>query len=160
MDAPYVARVLRSFIEVTQKTVALHCIEKRLRALEQVLFAGTVECTCRVRQKTMYHDAAELARIMALSCPIHSICDLGELIWVGRSVPLRREDQQFCSCPPSPLRELLMGRRDVLSEAEQRQEEQRWMREFGSCSDMEFRKDQDRVKQILRIYEFNRLGRN
>jgi len=136
--------------------VALAGIEKRLRALEQILFVGAKECNCRVGHKTIYHDEAELARIMAVSCPVHSIRDLGEVMWVGRSLPLRRDDQQFCSCPPSPLRELLLGRRGPLTQAEHEVEVERWAREYGSGADEKFRRDQDRIKQLLRIYEYNK----
>jgi hypothetical protein len=104
----------------------------------------------------LYHNAAELARILAVSCPAHSICDLGEVMWVGKSLPLRRDDEQFCSCPPSPVRELLLGRRGPLDEAEHRAQEERWMREYGPSSDEQFRRDQERVKQLLRIYEFKK----
>jgi hypothetical protein len=141
--------------------VALASIEKRLRALEQILFAGAEECNCRVGRKTIYHNAVELARIMAMSCPVHSIRHLGEVMWVGRSLPLRRDDQQFCSCPPSPLRELLLGRRGPLNEAEQREQKERWMREYGPSSNEQFRNDQDRVTQLFRVYDFKKsLRRN
>jgi len=157
MHAPSVAKVLRSFLELERRqTVALAGIEKRLRALEQILFAGAEECNCRVGHKTMYHNAAELARIMAVSCLVHSIRDLGEVMWVGRFLPLRRDDQQFCSCPPSPLRELLLGRRGPLDEAEHREQEERWMREYGASSDEQFCRDQQRVRQLIRTYEFGK----
>ena len=131
-------------------------IEKRLRALEQILFAGAEPCNCRASQKTMYHDSAELAFIMEVSCPVDRVRDLGEVIWIGRCLPLREEDQQFCSCPPSALPELLLGRRGPLDDAEHREKEERWMREYDPSSDEQFCRDQQRVKQLIRIYEFRK----
>lgn len=131
-------------------------IEKRLRAFEEIVLAGVEKCNCRAGQKTMYHDAAELARIVTVSCPMHSIRDLGEVMWVGRSIPLRREDHQFCSCPLSPLRELLLGRRGPLNEAEHKEQEERWVSEYGPGSEEQFCRDQDRAKQLLRLYRFKK----
>jgi len=114
------------------------------------------QCNCRAGEKTMYHDSAELVRIMEVSCPVHRLRDLGEMIWIGRCLPLREEDQQFCSCPPSALRELLLGRRGPLDDAEHREQEERWMREYGPSSDEQFFRDQQRVKQLIRIYQFRK----
>jgi len=139
--------------------VTLIDIEKRLRVLEQVVFARSEECNCRAGQKTWCHNAKELAKIIAVICPVHRIRDLGELICIGRGLPLLEDDRQFCSCPPSPLRALLMGRDGALSDAEQQQEEQRWWSEYGPGSDFDFRRDQEWVKKMLRIYEFNKSRR-
>jgi hypothetical protein len=133
---------------------------KRLCALEQFYAAGA-ECSCRAGETTVYHNSAELARIMQVSCAVHEFRDLGEVMWVGRSLPLRRDDQQFCSCPPSPLRELLLGGRGPLDEAEQREQKERWMREYGPSSNERFRNDQDQVTQLFRVYDFRKsLRRN
>jgi hypothetical protein len=93
---------------------------------------------------------------MAISCPVHGIRDLGKLVWVGRGLPLRRGDQQFCSCPPSMVRDLLLRRRGPLTQAEHEREVERWNREYGSCPDEEFRRDQEQIKPLLRFYEYRK----
>lgn len=130
--------------------------EKRLRALEEMMAVTGDACNCRFEGRTVYHDSAELQRILSVCCPVHGFRDLGDVSWIGRGLPLRREDQRFCCCPPCAVRELLLGKRGTLTPAEEGGEEQRWVREYGASSDEEFRRDQERVKQLLRIYEYNK----
>ena len=134
-------------------------LKKRLLALEQ-LYAGVGECSCRVNETTPYHNSLELKAILQISCAVHGFRELGELMCVGTGLSLRREDNQFCFCPASPLRELLLGRSEPLSQAEHEAEEEKWAREYGSTSEVDFRTDQVRVAQLVRTYEYNKSRRN
>jgi hypothetical protein len=130
-------------------------LEHRLLVLEQ-FYASAGGCTCRKGLETSYHDAAELAKIMAVTCAIHGFRDLGDLVRVGTGLPLHGEDQQFCSCPSSPIREFLLGLRGPLTPEEHAAETERWAREYGSGSDEERWRERDSIDQLLRIYEFRK----
>src|ERR1700674_4333473 len=93
-------------------------INQRLRALETAT-DSRAGCRCRFPGKTFFHSVADLERILSLRCPVHIFCDLGELSWVPASMPLRTEDSPLCSCPPSPTREWLEGKRGPLTADEQ-----------------------------------------
>jgi hypothetical protein len=80
-------------------------------------------------------------------------------MWAGTGLLLRREDQQLCLCPPLPLRELLLGRSEPLIAAEHEAEVKRWAREYGQDSDEEFRRDQERTAELLRLYEYSKSTR-
>lgn len=108
----------------------------------------------------MYHNAAELACIMRCKCSAHGFRDLGELVLVGSGLPLRVDDQKFCSCPPWPVRAFLSGERGPLTQEEQQAEKQRWDKEYGPSSEQERWKEAERVNELLQIYEFTKyLGR-
>lgn len=99
-------------------------LKKRLDALE--LTHRGVGCHCRFRGETLFHNAADLERILAIRCPVHDFCDLGQISWVPPSMPLRMEDTALCSCPPCPTREWLEGVRGPLTWKEQRDECLSW----------------------------------
>ena len=131
-------------------------LKNRLRALEE-LYASMGECSCRVEETTLYHDSVELQAILQETCAVHEFRELGDLMWVGTALSLRCEDQQFCSCASSPLRELLLGRHGPLTAQEHAEEEDRWIFEYGAGSDERFRRDQEQIKQLLRNYEYKKL---
>jgi hypothetical protein len=129
-------------------------IKKRLRALEAAsrFSAG---CKCRFSDETLFHSAADLERIMSVRCPVHIFRDLGELSWAPSSMPLRTEDRPLCSCPPSPTREWLAGKRGPLTEEEQKQECLAW--EQALSEDPE---DKMRVEVLLNNYYKAKRSRN
>src|ERR1035438_9022341 len=131
-------------------------LEKRIRALEQWFWVTGKLCSCRTGGQTTYHSAEELKNIIDIPCPAHGFRDLGHLRWLPSGLPLQPDDQNLCSCPPSPVRELLQGRRGPLTDVEQEEEEQRWERECGPGSDEEFRREQGRVDQLLKKYVHNK----
>jgi hypothetical protein len=139
--------------------MGLAALEKRVRSLEEGLPATVKECRCRGGQQTMYHNADELKRIMDIRCPVHGFRDLGRLRWVASGLPLQTEDQTFCSCPPCPMREFLLGRRGPLTEVEQADEERKWQRECSAAWDEQFRREQACAAQLLRRYEHYKSGR-
>jgi hypothetical protein len=134
-------------------------LEKRIRALEQAFSATGKQCSCRAGEHTTYHSAEELKNLMDIRCPAHGFRDLGYLRWLPSGLPLQPDDQNLCSCPPCPVRELLQGRRGPLTDVEQEKEEQRWERECGPSSDKEFGRKQARVEQLLQKYEYNKRNR-
>ena len=97
--------------------------------------------------------------IMKVGCPAHGFRDLGYLRWLPSGLPLRCDDQNLCSCRPSPVRELLQGRRGPLTDAEQEEEKHRWERECGPGSDEEFRSKQARMQLLLKKYEYDKRNR-
>src|SRR2546427_11720269 len=136
----------------------LAALEKRVRALE-ALPVTTLRCRCRAGRSTLYHTPEELKTIMDIRCPVHGFRDLGYVGWVASGLPLRPEDQHLCSCPPSPVRQFLRGRRGPLSEAEQEEEERKWMREITPESHEDFRREHIRAKRLLQQYEYNKSKR-
>jgi hypothetical protein len=54
------------------------------------------------------------------------------------------------------VRDLLLRRRGPLTQAEHEREVERWNREYGSCPDEEFRRDQEQIKPLLRFYEYRK----
>ena len=131
-------------------------LEKRIRALEQAFAATGDQCNCRTGQHTAYHSAAELKKLMAIRCPAHGFRDLGYMRWLPARLPLRAEDQTFCSCPPCSVREFLLGRRGPLTEEEQKGVEHMWEEEFGADQAEAFRREQARLEPLLRKYEYNK----
>jgi hypothetical protein len=129
-------------------------IKKRLRALEALIRFGA-GCKCRFLHVTLFHSVADLERIMRVRCPVHAFCDLGELFWAPLSMPLRTEDRPLCSCPPSPTREWLEGKRGPLTEEEQTQECLSW--EQALSEDPE---DKMRVEALLNSYYKAKRRRN
>ncbi len=103
----------------------MRIVKKRLCALEAVA-RFSAGCKCRFLQVTFFHNVADLERIVSVRCPVHIFCDLGELSWAPSSMPLRTEDRALCSCPPSPTREWLDGKRGPLTEEEQIEECLSW----------------------------------
>jgi hypothetical protein len=128
-------------------------LEKRVRALEQAFSAIAKQCSCRSGKQTLYHSGEELKKLMDIRCPAHGFRDLGHLRWLPSGLPLRPDDQNLCSCSPSPVRDFLQGRRGSLTELEQEKEEQRWEQDYGASSDGEFRREQTRVGHLLKKYE-------
>jgi len=142
-----------------QEIMSFAALEKRIRALEQAVSATGKRCTCRTGDRTTYHTAEELKKLMDIRCPAHGFRDLGHLKWLPSGLPLRADDQNLCSCPPCPVRDVLQGRRGPLTEAEEEQEEQRWEAENGTSSDGKFRREQALVEQVLRKYEYHKRRR-
>ena len=139
-----------------QVIMGIAALEKRVRALEQVFKAAGKQCNCRTGEQTTYHSAEELKNLMGIRCPAHGFRDLGYLRRLPSGLPLQPDDQNLCSCPPCPVRELLQGRRGPLTDMEHAEEEQRWERECGPGSDEEFRREQGRVDQLLKKYVHNK----
>jgi hypothetical protein len=134
-------------------------LEKRVRALEASVPAIGEQCRCRAGRQTRYHTAEELKRILDVRCPLHGFRDLGRLRRVGSGIPLLPEDQDLCSCPPSPIREFLQGRRGPLTEVEQAAEERSWEGEFTPAAKEDFRRDQAWARQLLQKYEYSKRQR-
>jgi len=91
--------------------------------------------------------------MMDIRCPVHRFRDLGDLRWLPSRLPLLSEDRTLCSCPPSPVREFLQGKRGPLTELEQEEEERRWERECAPGRDEEFRREQARAERLLYEYQ-------
>jgi hypothetical protein len=142
-----------------QEIMGFAALEKRIRALEQAFTATGKQCSCRTGEQTTYHSAEELKNLKGIRCPAHGFRDLGYLRWLPSGLPLQSDDQNLCSCPPRPVREFLQGRRGPLTEVEQEKEEQRWEGECGASSHEEFRREQSRVEQLLRKYEYDKRNR-
>jgi hypothetical protein len=144
------------WVEVGLRVImGIAALEKRVRAIEQALFAAGKQCICRTGEQTTYHSAEELRKLMDIRCPAHGFRDLGCLRCLPRRLPLQPEDQNLCSCPPCPVREFLQGQRGPLTEVEQQAVEQMWEEEFCAGSD-EFRRGQSRLESLLRKYEFSK----
>jgi hypothetical protein len=132
-------------------------LEKRVRALERAFSAAGKPCVCRPGRQTSYHTAEELKKMIEIPCPAHGFRDLGHLRWLSSGLPLQPEDWELCSCPPSPVREFLQGRRGPLTEAEQAEEERRWERECVPSRGEEVCREQARAERLLQKYEYNKL---
>ncbi len=152
LSALTVGDPIRPLPRMNNRSLHLRIIEKRLRALEAAFSAG---CKCRSSQRTFFHSVPDLERIMSLRCPVHIFCDLGELSWAPSSMPLKTEDRLLCSCPPSPTREWLDGKRGPLTEEEQTQECLTW--EQALSEDPE---DKMRVEVLLNNYYEAKRRRN
>ena len=128
-------------------------LEKRIRALELAFSATGKECNCRTGEKTTYHSAEELKKLIDIPCPAHGFRDLGYLRWLPSRLPLRPDDQNLCSCPPCPLREFLQGHRGPLTDVEHEEQAHRWEREYGPGSDKEWQLEQKLGEPFLKKYE-------
>jgi hypothetical protein len=132
---------------------SLAALEKRVSALERRLVKGAAEgCNCRMGEQTRYHTALELEEIMAVSCPVHEIRDLGDVIWIPSGLPLRSEDGEFCFCPRSAVRDFLQGIRGPLTLEEQEMWERTWQRDYEQILGKDFRHEQARAEALLRAY--------
>lgn len=128
-------------------------LEQRVTAMEK---AGRGVCNCRAGQATRYHTAADLAEILSIHCPVHDVRDLGCVLWLPPSSPLRSEDRDLSSCLPCAAREWREGRRGPLTEAEWEQEYRSWEEQLSVEAIERFRHDQTRAKQLLQRYERRR----
>ncbi len=128
----------------------------RVNTLEAVVRGAT--CNCRVDEETLYHTAADLARIMSVRCPVHNQRDLGYMLWLPPSSPLRLEDRELCSCPPCAAREWREGSRGPLTAEEWEQECRSWEEQLSTEAFGKFRADQARARQLLQQYR--RMRRN
>ena len=129
-------------------------LEKRIRVLERFFSATGKRCNCQAGEQTTYHNAEELKTLMEIQCPAHGFRDLGYLRWLPSGLPLQPDHQNLCSCPPSPVREMLQGRRGPLNDLEQEEEMQRWEREYGPSSKDGFRTEEIRLARLRQIYEY------
>jgi hypothetical protein len=145
------------FVNLVRDNTRVSALEKRLCRLAQFLQAG--KCSCRIGETTLYHNPRELEAILQSVCPVHGFRDVGELMWAGSALPLRGEDQQFCSCLQSSIREFLLGGRGPLTPAENEKEEKRWREEYGPNSEKQFCRDQQRVRKLIQVYEFEKSRR-
>ena len=93
---------------------------------------------------------------MAVLCPVHGSRDLGCVLYLPPSSPLRAEDRELCRCPPSAGREWREGRRGPLTEAEREQEYRSWEEQMSPEAIEGFRRDQDRASQLIQQYERRR----
>jgi hypothetical protein len=135
--------------------MGLPILKERVRTLERKLLQAQTasKCTCRSGQETRYHHAAELARISKMRCAVHGLRDLGDITWVPQDLPLRQEDQDFCSCPPAAVRDFLQGTRGPLSREEHAEACRVWDLEFTEDAQERFCTDQVQVRQLLQQYE-------
>ena len=90
-------------------------LEKRLARLEKRLAEGTQKAkVCNCRLNTRFHNAecldALLKRIPRL-CPIHGFREIGTFFFTPKWSHLRREDDQYCPCPPHPWRSFVLSAR-------------------------------------------------
>ena len=128
-------------------------LEKRVRILEQTFRAAEKPCICRVDGETTFHSAHELEAIMRIPCPLHVFRELGRFKWLSSGLPLRSDDQQFCSCAPSILRDYLQGRKGTLNQLEIQQAESAWERTYGPGSEKTWSVEQSLVRQLIQRYE-------
>ena len=128
-------------------------VTKRLRVLEAAtrVSAG---CSCRFLQVTFFHSVADLEQILCIHCPVHLFRDLGELQWAPLSMPLRREDGPLCSCPPSPTREWLSGKRGPLTAEEQTLECLNWEQQLSEDHEQKMR-----AEVLLKNYDKSKRRR-
>ena len=122
----------------------------RVSALEAAMLA--IVCNCRRGQETIYHTAADLAAIMAVPCPVHTVRDLGCLLWLPPSSPLRSEDGTLCTCPPCAARAWREGRRGPLIREEQEEECRSWEQQLTGEEMNKVHQNQLQVKRLLRLY--------
>lgn len=135
-------------------------LEKRVRVLELALPGLRNQCLCRAGDQTMYHNARELGMIMEVPCPAHGVRDLGRLRWLPSALPLRADDLNVCSCPPTPVREFLQGGRGPLTQAELQEAENSWEKEYGPGSAEAWRLERSSINDLLRQYKnVKRKGR-
>jgi len=87
---------------------------------------------------------------MSISCPVHEFRDLGDLLWMPPGTPLRPEDSHLCSCPSSPTRDWLEGKRGPLTLEEQEEECRTW--ELTAGTDVDVRIERVRMEKILQTY--------
>ncbi len=132
----------------------LSLLLRRIIALEAATRATV--CNCRWDQETFYHTTTDLASIMAVPCSVHALRDLGCLLWLPPSSPLRPEDSTLCTCPPCAAREWREGRRGPLTKEEQEEEYHRWEEQLSAEAIEKFRCDQAQAKQLLRAYELRK----
>lgn len=81
-------------------------IERSLATIE--IARKHANCSCR--SETRFHTPEELEKIMAISCPVHGVRDLGFICYTPSWVPINEEDWDFCHCPPNLRRDMKMGR--------------------------------------------------
>jgi hypothetical protein len=126
-------------------------LERRLKVIEMNASKRSTNknCICRQGQRTIFHTAADLEKIIAIICPTHGFRDLGDLLWVASGTPLRKEDRLLCSCPTSPTRDWLEGKRGLLTPKEQEEECRSWEEEDLSEG---FRIERVRVNALLHKY--------
>jgi hypothetical protein len=129
---------------------------RRIRALERARGELEPGCVCRGGGETRYHTANELLAIMKMRCPAHEFRDLGRLTWWPSSLPLRAEDVELCSCPSSPVREFLEGRRISLSDAELQGADRIWQQTYGPESDQTWMLERKCIDHLLRQYELKK----
>lgn len=88
-------------------------LEKRLSRLETRVAKrkeDTKVCSCRI--STRFHNAAcldVLLKRIPRVCPIHGFRELGTLWFTPSWCLLRREDNQYCPCPPHPWRSFVLN---------------------------------------------------
>lgn len=128
---------------------------KRVRELEigLLIARATKVCNCRFGQETMYHSAAELAKLLKTYCPIHEVRDLGHFRCVPAGVPLRPEDRALCSCSRSTVREFVQDTRGPLSREEFEEISQAWEAELTAGATQRFQTDEAQAKRLLQQYE-------
>jgi hypothetical protein len=134
-------------------------LEKRIRALERSFLERGKPCNCRTGGQTTFHKARELQTMLQITCPAHGFRDLGHFRWLPTGLPLQADDEKFCVCPPSPLREFLQGRRGPLNEAELEEQERSWDRDWSPEADERYRRQSENVQRLFRSYELKRKTR-
>lgn len=115
------------------------------------------ECTCRGKGRpcceTLFHTSDELETILYIPCPVHGLRDPGFIMFQGSSYALAPPDWPYCTCPPHPRRDFVMGKRprptddEIRRHAEQKQvlnrsfvEEKRGVEEIIATFEEEFKK--------------------
>ena len=88
-------------------------LEKRVYRLEQLVAKKNEKpLVCNCRSMTRSHGSNCLDAIMkgtSRVCPFHGFRELGGFMWTPEDSPLLSEDNQFCPCPPNPVRSFLLS---------------------------------------------------
>jgi hypothetical protein len=131
-------------------------LKQKVSRLENLMhqYSATVvlsECTCRGTGgscgNTMYHTNDELEVILYVPCPVHGLRDPGPIWFRGRPYPLARPDWDYCTCPPHPWRDFVMGKRPrpTQEEIEQYSKEKRVLKRS-------FQEEKKRTEEILKTF--------
>ena len=133
----------------------MSALEKRVSRLEKLVAERTkVRPVCNCRVETTFHTSAcmeALIKNIPAVCPVHGVRDLGAFNWMSQQYPLKKEDNQFCPCPPHPWRAwvLLPGPKTF----EQRDAFlQDWRGGSGREPDFDGMEDLRRARRILDEY--------
>jgi len=122
-------------------------IERRIERLEATF------CNCRRNEATAYHNSPELAAIRSIRCPVHGARDLGVIVRMPSSRPLRPEDRDFCSCLPCAAREWREGKRGPLTAEEWEEEYRSWEEQVTDEAMEPVRQEETRAQSLVRQYE-------
>lgn len=125
-------------------------LENSLRFYSATVFLS--KCTCRGIGRsgwmTRYHTSDELEKILYVPCPVHGLRDPGPIWFQPRSEPLEDPDWDYCTCPPDPWRDYVMGKRPRPTQDELIQHANEHL---GDKSD--FEEESRRIKEIIETFK-------